>query len=70
MFILVISDRFGKDTRGDVYDAQWNHRDVGIGLYARSTTPARPPENLQAIPETAAILSEDFDYVRVDRRPS
>ncbi|KAA0998926.1 hypothetical protein FVF58_43085 [Paraburkholderia panacisoli] len=66
MFIVVISDRFGKDTRGDVYDAQWNHLDVGIGPYARSPTPAPPPENLQAILETAAILSEDFNYVRVD----
>ncbi|RKT24431.1 teichuronopeptide biosynthesis TupA-like protein [Paraburkholderia sp. RAU2J] len=66
MFIVVISDRFGNNTRGDVYDAQWNHLDVGIGPYARSATPPPPPENLELILETAAVLSEDFNYVRVD----
>ncbi|CAB3807806.1 hypothetical protein LMG27177_06416 [Paraburkholderia fynbosensis] len=66
MFIVVISDRFGSDTRGDVYDVQWNHLDVGIGPYARSTTPQPPPENLESILETAVVLSEDFNYVRVD----
>jgi hypothetical protein len=39
---------------------------VGICPYARSTTPAPPAENLPSILETAAILSEDFNYVRVD----
>lgn len=66
MFIVVISDRFGNDTRGDVYDVQWNHLDVGIGPYTRSTTPQPPPENLESILDTAVALSEDFDYVRVD----
>lgn len=66
MYIVVISDRFGKDTRGDVYDVQWNHLDVGIGPYARSATPAASPKNLEQILETAAVLSEDFNYVRVD----
>lgn len=66
MFIVVISDRFGKNPRGDVYDAQWNHLDVGIGPYTRSTTPSPPPENLELMLETAALLSEDFNYVRVD----
>lgn len=66
MFIVVISDRFGDNTRGDVYDAQWNHLDVGIGPYARSPTPQPPPKNLTLILEIAATLSEDFTYVRVD----
>ncbi|CAD6547947.1 ATP-grasp fold amidoligase family protein [Paraburkholderia metrosideri] len=66
MFIVVISDRFGNNTRGDVYDAQWNHLEVGIGPYARSTAPSPPPGNLQLMLETAAVLSEDFNYVRVD----
>jgi hypothetical protein len=66
MFIAVISDRFGNNTRGDMYDAQWNHLEIELGPYTRSTTPMPPPDNLKAILETAAVLSEDFDYVRVD----
>ncbi|CAH2809299.1 MAG: Glycosyltransferase (EC [uncultured Paraburkholderia sp.] len=65
MYIAVISDRFGEVPRGDVFDVQWNHLDVTIGPYVRSTaTP--PPANLDSIPSTATVLSEDFDYVRVD----
>lgn len=66
MYILVISDRFGNNTHGDVYDKDWNHLDVAIGYYKRSDKPAPAPENLKAILDTAAILAEDFDYVRVD----
>lgn len=66
IYILVISDRFGNKTRGDVYDANWNHLDVAIGYYKRSTVPAPPPENLESVLDAAATLSEDFDYVRVD----
>jgi hypothetical protein len=66
MFIVVISDRFGSDTRGDVYDAQWNHLDITIGTYPQSPAPQPRPHNLEQILDTAAILSEDFDYVRVD----
>ncbi|WP_248295359.1 ATP-grasp fold amidoligase family protein [Paraburkholderia sp. UYCP14C] len=66
MFIVVISDRFGSDTRGDVYDAQWNNLDVTIGDYPRSAAPQPRPHNLESILETAALLSKDFDYVRVD----
>ena len=66
MYILVISDRFGSNTHGDVYDINWNHLDVAIGYYKRSDSPSPAPENLKAILDTAAILAEDFDYVRVD----
>jgi hypothetical protein len=66
MFIFVISDHFGDNPRGDVYDTQWNHLDVGMGPYARSTTPSPPPQNLELMLETAAALSEDFNFVRVD----
>jgi hypothetical protein len=66
MYILVISDRFGSNTHGDVYDINWNHLDVAIGYYTRSDSPSPAPENLKAILDTAAILAEDFDYVRVD----
>ncbi|KAA1001643.1 hypothetical protein FVF58_38945 [Paraburkholderia panacisoli] len=66
MFILVISDRFGSNTRGDTYDAQWNHLDLEFAPYLRSTRPAPPPNNLELLLDTAALLSEDFDYVRVD----
>lgn len=66
MFIVVISDRFGSNTRGDVYDVQWNHLEVGIGPYARSPAPQPPPKNLASILDIAATLSEDFTYVRVD----
>jgi len=66
MYILVISDRFGSNTHGDVYDVDWNHLDIAIGYYKRSDSPSPAPENLKAILDTAAILAEDFDYVRVD----
>lgn len=66
MFILVISDRFGSNTRGDTYDAQWNRLELEFVPYLRSTRPAPPPNNLELLLDTAARLSEDFDYVRVD----
>jgi hypothetical protein len=65
-YILVISDRFGGDTRGDVYDVDWNHLDVAIGHYKRSATPLPRPKNLESVLAAAAALCEDFDYVRVD----
>ncbi|CAB3808643.1 ATP-grasp fold amidoligase family protein [Paraburkholderia fynbosensis] len=66
IYILVISDRFGNATHGDVYDINWNHLDVEIGFYKRSAAPAPRPANLEAVLDTAIALSEDFDYVRVD----
>lgn len=66
MFIVVIAGRFGGDTRGDVYDVNWNYLDVTIGDYPRSAGPCPPPRNLDAILRAATVLSEDFNYVRVD----
>ncbi|MFM0340772.1 ATP-grasp fold amidoligase family protein [Paraburkholderia fungorum] len=66
IYILVISDRFGSATHGDVYDVDWNHLDVAIGRYKRSATPAPRPKNLESVLDAAMILCEDFDYVRVD----
>ncbi|MGF6504369.1 ATP-grasp fold amidoligase family protein [Paraburkholderia sp. 32] len=66
IYILVISDRFGNATHGDVYDADWNHLDIAIGDYKRSALPAPRPPHLQAVLDVAARLCEDFDYVRVD----
>jgi hypothetical protein len=66
MYIVVISDRFGAAPRGDVFDVHWNHLDVTIGPYARSMMTPPPPARLDSILSTAAVLSEDFDYVRVD----
>lgn len=66
MYILVISDRFGPNTRGDVYDENWNHLDVAIGYYKRSPAPAPRPQHLDSVLDAAVRLSEDFDYVRVD----
>lgn len=66
MYLLVISDRFGASTHGDVYDADWNWLDIAIGLYKRSAAPAPRPGNLDAILDVAAKLCADFDYVRVD----
>ena len=66
MYILVISDRFSNNTHGDVYDIHWNHLDIAIGPYIRSAAPAPVPPNLESIVETAAVLSKDFNYVRVD----
>jgi hypothetical protein len=66
MFVFVISDRFGSNTRGDTYDAQWNRVDLEFAPYVRSKRPAPPPNNLELLLDTAALLSEDSDYVRVD----
>ncbi|EEA02710.1 hypothetical protein BH160DRAFT_2015 [Burkholderia sp. H160] len=66
IYILVISDRFGDATHGDVYDIDWNHLDIAIGDYKRSAAPAPRPRHLQAVLDVAERLCEDFDYVRVD----
>jgi hypothetical protein len=66
MYILLITDRFGNNTHGDVFDEQWRRTDVMIGPYTRSPIPPPRPENLDAVLKAAAILAEDFDYVRVD----
>ncbi|WP_241023955.1 ATP-grasp fold amidoligase family protein [Burkholderia sp. Ac-20365] len=66
MYILLITDRFGSNTHGDVFDAQWRHMDVMIGPYTRSVRPPPRPDNLDAVLKAAATLAKDFDYVRVD----
>lgn len=66
MYILVISDRFGSNTRGDVYDASWNRMEIAIGPYKPSDLPLAQPENLDALLKAAATLASDFDYVRID----
>jgi hypothetical protein len=66
IYILVISDRFGNATHGDVYDVDWNHLDIAIGDYKRSAAPAPRPPHLEAVLDVAARLCDDFDYVRVD----
>lgn len=66
IYLLVISDRFGDNTHGDVYDVDWNRLDIAIGHYKRSAAPAPRPGNLKAILDAAVTLCEDFDYVRVD----
>lgn len=66
IYILMISDRFGSATRGDVYDVDWNHLDIAIGYYKRSAKPVPRPPHLQTVLDTAVKLCEDFDYVRVD----
>ena len=66
VYILLISDRFGDNTHGDVFDADWNRLDIMIGPYTRSAQPPPRPANLDAVLKAAAKLCEDFDYVRVD----
>lgn len=66
MYILVITDRFGSNTRGDVYDASWNRMEIAIGPYKRSDHLLARPENLDALLKAAATLASDFEYVRVD----
>ncbi|SOE48542.1 TupA-like ATPgrasp [Caballeronia arationis] len=65
-FILHISDRFTPNPKGDFYDDDWNHLDIGIGHYPRSTLASPRPDNLEAILAKARVLSSGFDYVRVD----
>ncbi|WP_250517952.1 ATP-grasp fold amidoligase family protein [Caballeronia sp. INDeC2] len=66
IFILVIADRFGEHPRGDMYDADWNLLDIGMGHYSRSTAPAPRPKNLDALVSIARTLASDFEFVRVD----
>jgi hypothetical protein len=66
IYILVISDRFGDNTHGDVYDVNWNRTEIAIGPYKRSNGPSPPPENLDSLLSAAATLASDFEYVRVD----
>lgn len=66
MYILVITDRFGSNTRGDVYDANWNRMEIAIGPYKPSDHLLAQPENLDAVLKAAATLASDFEYVRVD----
>lgn len=66
MYILVISDRFGDDTRGDVYDVSWKRTEIAIGQYKRSNRASPPPRNLDAVLKAATTLARDFEYVRVD----
>ncbi|WP_341845010.1 ATP-grasp fold amidoligase family protein [Caballeronia fortuita] len=65
IFILVITDRFG-EPRGDMYDADWNLLDIGMGHYPRSPVPAPRPANLEALVSIARTLASDFGFVRVD----
>jgi TupA-like ATPgrasp len=65
IYVVVISDRFG-DARGDMYDVQWNHLDVAVGDYRCSDFAQPRPPTLAALIETATLLSEEFNYVRVD----
>jgi hypothetical protein len=66
MYILVISDRFGSNTRGDVYDANWRRMEIAIGPYKPSDHRLAQPENLDAVLKAASVLANDFEYVRVD----
>jgi hypothetical protein len=66
IYILVITDRFGEQTRGDIYDADWNRLDISIGHYQRSTVPAPRPQNLDELLSLARALASDFAFVRVD----
>jgi hypothetical protein len=63
IFILVISDRFEKHPRGDIYDAQWSALDIRMGHYERSATPAPRPANLDNLLTVARTLASDFDFV-------
>lgn len=42
------------------------HLSLEFSPYLRSTRPAPPPNNLELLLDTAALLSEGFDYVRID----
>lgn len=66
MYILLISDRFGQHTQGDVFDVDWNRTEIGIGPYKRSEKAPPPPENLAELLKAAETLASDFEYVRVD----
>jgi hypothetical protein len=62
---LIINDRFG-NARGDVYDANWNPLQVGIGAYPRSRTIEPPPAKWKEVVDVAMRLVEGLGFVRVD----
>jgi hypothetical protein len=66
IYILVISDRFGKTPHGDVFDVNWNVQNIAFGHYTPSEEPVPRPKNLDELLSVADALAKDFEYVRVD----
>ncbi len=63
-FIQVNSNRFANHTL-DFFDLQWNRLNIKLHYPTSSVPPARPTL-LNKMSEIAAILSEQFNYIRVD----
>ncbi len=63
-YIQVDNDRFSNHTR-DVYNKKLEKEPFSM-IYETSTKEEPKPKNLDKMIEIAKILSEDFDYIRVD----
>ena len=63
-YIIVDIDRYIGHKR-NFYDTDWNNLNIGSDC-AESNREIEKPENFDKMLKVAAILSEDFPYVRVD----
>ena len=64
IIIQIDSDRFGKHKR-NMKDSDWNELDFTFKIKDKETDLAKP-HNFDKMKELAKLLSQDFDYVRVD----
>jgi hypothetical protein len=62
--IQVDQGRYGQHFR-DLFDPDWRHLPVRY-TYPNSPTPMRRPSNLVPLVQTAELLSDHLDFVRVD----
>lgn len=53
------------DRYRDLYDLEWNKLDV-IFKYENLKSPVKKPENLDKLTKVAKLLSEDFNFARID----
>ncbi len=65
VFIQVDSERY-EDHKRSIFDVNWNEMDYKLDSKFPKIEDCSPPKNLNKMIEIAKILSEDFDYIRVD----
>ncbi|MGI6687000.1 MAG: ATP-grasp fold amidoligase family protein [Christensenellales bacterium] len=64
--VLVVSDRFGADTRGGIFDINWNKLDDISGNFVDFENSIIPPKSWDDMLSAASQLSKGFPFVRVD----
>lgn len=63
--IEFISDRFG-DKRINEYDQDWNFLNIETNGCKNTDTLIEKPKNFEKMKEIVEVLSQDFNYVRID----